>query len=79
MIGDWMFSSPITDRCYHASPIQQDYILPAAEMLALPSIGYIPIHLSGAWLDAVGAPIGFQQKLMRHAHPAPPGSTADRF
>ena len=32
-VGDWVFPSPITDRCYHASPIQQDYIRPAAEKL----------------------------------------------
>jgi len=25
-------------------------------------------HTYRAWLDAVGAPIGVQQKLMRHAH-----------
>ena len=27
--GDWVFPSAFTDRCYHASPIQQDYIRPA--------------------------------------------------
>jgi integrase len=30
-VGDWVFPSPITDRCYHAGPIQQDYIRPAGE------------------------------------------------
>jgi hypothetical protein len=29
----WMFPSPITGRCYHASPIQQDYIRPAGRKL----------------------------------------------
>jgi hypothetical protein len=27
--GDCVFPNPITDRCYRASPIQQDYIRPA--------------------------------------------------
>lgn len=66
--GDWVFPSPITDRCYHASPIQQDYIRPAAEKLGLNGVGWHTFrHTYRAWLDAVGAPIGVQQKLMRHA------------
>lgn len=66
--GDWVFPSPITDRCYHASPIQQDYIRPAAEKLGLYGVGWHTFrHTYRAWLDAVGAPIGIQQKLMRHA------------
>jgi hypothetical protein len=32
-VGGWVFPSPITDRCYHASPIQQDYIRPAGKKL----------------------------------------------
>lgn len=70
-IGDWVFPSHITDRCYHASPIQQDYIRPAAEQLGLNGVGWHTFrHTYRAWLDATGAPIGVQQKLMRHAHPA---------
>lgn len=73
-IGDWVFPSPITDRCYHASPIQQDYIRPAAEKLGLVSVGWHTFrHTYRAWLDAVGAAIGVQQKLMRHAHPSTTG------
>ncbi len=34
-VGDWVFRSHVTDRRYHASPIQQDYIRPAAERLGL--------------------------------------------
>jgi integrase len=33
-LGDWVFPSPFTDRRYHASPIQQDYIRPAGKSLA---------------------------------------------
>lgn len=72
--GDWVFPSPITDRCYHASPIQQDYIRPAGEKIGLVGVGWHTFrHTYRAWLDAVGAPIGVQQKLMRHAHPSTTG------
>ena len=66
--GDWVFPSPITDRCFHASPIQQDYIRPAGRKLGLEGIGWHTFrHTYRAWLDSTGAPIGVQQKLMRHA------------
>jgi integrase len=66
--GDWVFPSPVTDRCFHASPIQQDYIRPAAEKLSLKGVGWHTFrHLYRTWLDDTGAPIGVQQKLMRHA------------
>ena len=68
-VGGWVFPSHITDRCFHASPIQQDYIKPAAERLGVKGVGWHTFrHTYRAWLDAVGAPIGVQQKLMRHAH-----------
>ena len=31
----WMFPSHITGRCFHASPIQQDYIRPAGRKLGV--------------------------------------------
>jgi integrase len=66
--GDWVFPSPITDRCFHASPIQQDYIRPAGRKLGLEGVGWHTFrHTYRAWLDDTGAPIGVQQKLMRHA------------
>ena len=66
--GDWLFPSPFTGRCYHASPIQQDYIRPAAEELGLAGVGWHTFrHTYRSWLDATGAPVGVQQKLMRHA------------
>jgi integrase len=40
----WTFPSPITGRCYHASPIEQDYIRPAGRKLGLGDIGW---HTSG--------------------------------
>lgn len=64
----WVFPSPITGRCYHASPIQQDYIRPAGRKLGLGDIGWHTFrHTYRSWLDSVGTPIGVQQKLMRHA------------
>lgn len=66
--GDWVFPSHITDRCFHASPIQQDYIRPAAEKLGLEGVGWGAFcHTYRTWLDSTGAPVGVQQKLMRHA------------
>lgn len=67
--GDWVFPSPVTSRCYHASPIQQDYIRTAGVKAGLgDGIGWHTFrHTYRAWLDATGAPIGVQQKLMRHA------------
>jgi|HubBroStandDraft_6_1064221.scaffolds.fasta_scaffold66707_1 hypothetical protein len=65
---NWIFPSAVTGRCYHASPIQQDYIRPAGRKLGLGDIGWHTFrHTYRSWLDLVGTPIGVQQKLMRHA------------
>jgi len=67
----WVFPSKITGRCYHASPIQQDYIRPAGRKLGLGDIGWHTFrHTYRSWLDSVGTSIGVQQKLMRHAQVA---------
>jgi integrase len=64
----WMFPSPVTGRCYHASPIQQDYIRAAGRKLGLGDIGWHTFrHTYRSWLDSVGTSMGVQQKLMRHA------------
>jgi integrase len=106
--SDLLFTSPVTGRHYHASPIQQDYFRPAwCCLVACPTCGAgagvwcltdspvpngkrLPIHderweAAGkyghvgwhtfrhtyrSWLDDTGAPIGIQQKLMRHAQVA---------
>jgi integrase len=41
----WVFPSTITGRCYHASPIQQDYIRPAGRNLGLGDIGWHTAHI----------------------------------
>lgn len=102
---DWVFLNPDSEKLYHASPIQQDYIRAAGVCLVAcphcgaragewcvqdsptPNGGRLPLHderweaagkfdgvgwhtmrhTHRALLDATGAPVGVQQKLMRHA------------
>lgn len=67
----WMFPNPLTRSPYHASPIQQDYIRKAGEAVGLSGVGWHTFrHTYRSLLDAAGAPIGVQQKLMRHAQVA---------
>jgi len=64
----WIFPNSDTLKPYHASPIQQDYIRKAGRKLGLGNIGWHTFrHTYRTWLDATGAPMGVQQKLMRHA------------
>jgi len=64
----WIFPNPDTLKPYHASPIQQDYIRKAGRDLGLGNVGWHTFrHTYRSWLDATGAPMGVQQKLMRHA------------
>ena len=64
----WMFPNPRNLKPYHASPIQQDYIRMTGRQLGLGNIGWHTFrHTYRSWLDATGAPMGVQQKLMRHA------------
>jgi integrase len=66
--GNWLFPNPSSLKPYHASPIQQDYIRAAGRRLGLGDIGWHTFrHTYRSWLDATGAPLGVQQKLMRHA------------
>ena len=67
--GHWLFPSPVTGRPYHADSIRNDYLVPAGLKLGLGRIGFHTFrHTYRAWLDETGAPVGVQQKLMRHAH-----------
>ena len=67
--GDWVFPNPNTGEVFHASPIQQDYIRAAGRKANLPrDIGWHTFrHTYRSFLDEGGAPVGVQQKLMRHA------------
>lgn len=65
----WVFTNPFTGRLYHAETIQQDYLKPAGKSIGLSwSVGWHTLrHTYRSLLDAAGAPVGVQQKLMRHA------------
>jgi integrase len=65
----WVFPSPMTGRPYHSDSIRADYLVPVGIQLGLGRIGFHTFrHTYRAWLDETGAPVGVQQKLMRHAH-----------
>jgi integrase len=67
--GQWLFPSPATGRPLHADSIRADYLVPTGLQLGLGRIGLHSFrHTYRAWLDETGAPVGVQQKLMRHAH-----------
>jgi integrase len=67
--GQWLFPSPVTGRPYHADSVRTDYLVPAGVELGLGRIGFHTFrHSYRTWLDETGAPVGMQQKLMRHAH-----------
>jgi integrase len=65
----WLFASPVTGRPLHADSVRADYLVPTGLQLGLGRIGFHTFrHTYRAWLDETGAPVGVQQKLMRHAH-----------
>ena len=68
--GDWVFPSPRTDRRYDSSSLRKKVLKPAAERAKIQgTIGWHSLrHSYRAWLDETGAPLGVQQKLMRHAN-----------
>jgi integrase len=70
--GNWVFPNPNTGMLYHAAPIQQDYIRAAGRKAQLgKDIGWHTFrHTYRSFLDDAGAPVGVQQKLMRHAQVA---------
>ena len=66
---DWMFASPVK---IGRLPISYAGVWQALRKAAVKAgIGHISSHTfrhtHRSWLDAVGTPIGVQQKLMRHA------------
>jgi integrase len=73
-VEDWVFPNPLTRQPYYASEIQKDYLKLAGRRVGLHGKG-VPVaigwhcfrHTYRSLLDATGAPIGVQQKLMRHA------------
>jgi integrase len=64
----WLFPNPNTLKPYWASEIQKDYLIPAGKKIGIANLGWHAFrHSYRSLLDASGAPIGVQQKLMRHA------------
>jgi len=67
--GQWLFPSPVTGRPLRADSIRADHLVPTGLQLGLATIGFHTFcHTYRAWLDETGAPVGVQQKLMRHPH-----------
>ena len=65
----WLFPSAVTGRPLHDDSMRNDYLVPTCLKLGLGRIGFHTFrHTYRAWLDETGAPVGVQQKLMRHAH-----------
>jgi len=66
-----VFPSHVTGGCYYAGVIQQQILKPTGKKSGLPNIGwYVFRHTYRSFLDETGAPIGVQQKLMRHSNVA---------
>jgi integrase len=66
-----VFPSHVTGGCYYAGVIQQQILKPAGKKIGLPNIGWhVFRHTYRSFLDETGAPIGVQQKLMRHSNVA---------
>ena len=64
----WAFPSPHTGRPYTPGIIQQKVIRKAGDEVGIPNLGWHSFrHTYRSLLDASGAPVGVQQKLMRHA------------
>jgi integrase len=66
-----VFPSHVTGRCYHAGIIQRQILKPRGEEIGIAGLGWHTFrHTYRSLLDETGAPIGVQQKLMRHSNVA---------
>ena len=64
----WVFPNPNTGGVWHASVLQGDILVPVGKEPGIERLGWHTFrHSYRSMLDACGAPIGVQQKLMRHA------------
>jgi integrase len=64
----WVFPNPNTGQVWHASVLQGDVLVPAGKKIGIEHLGWHSFrHSYRSMLDACGAPVGVQQKLMRHA------------
>lgn len=68
--GDWVWASPFVagEMPYYPNAVQRDYLVPAAKLAGLGSIGWHCLrHTYRSWLDDNGTPLGVQKDLMRHS------------
>lgn len=66
-----VFCSPVTGGCYYSGIIQRQILKPKGEEVGILGLGWHTFrHTYRALLDETGAPIGVQQKLMRHSNVA---------
>jgi integrase len=66
-----VFPSHVTGRCFHAGMIQRQILKPKGEDVGIPGLGWHAFrHTYRSLLDETGAPVGVQQKLMRHSNVA---------
>lgn len=64
-----VFPSPVTGGCFHAGMIQRQILKPKGESIGVSGLGWHTFrHTYRSHLDETGAPIGVQQKLMRHSN-----------
>ncbi|HEX4032615.1 MAG TPA: tyrosine-type recombinase/integrase [Terracidiphilus sp.] len=64
-----VFPSPVTGGCYYSGIIQRQILKPKGEDVGIAGLGWHTFrHTYRSLLDETGAPIGVQQKLMRHAN-----------
>lgn len=66
-----VFPSPKTGGCFYSGMIQRLTLKPKGEAIGFPGLGWHTFrHTYRSHLDETGAPIGVQQKLMRHSNVA---------
>ncbi len=66
-----VFPSHVTGGCYYAGIIQRQILKPRGEKIGIVGLGWHTFrHTYRSLLDETGAPIGVQQKLMRHSNVA---------
>jgi integrase len=64
-----VFPSPVTGGCYHAGIIGRKILRPHGESIGVSGLGWHTFrHTYRSLLDETGAPVGVQQKLMRHSN-----------
>ena len=63
-----MFPSVVTGRPSHSGILLRRHLAPLAAKVGVPRLGWRAFrHTFRSWLDAAGAAVGVQQKMMRHA------------